>query len=136
MLAQTTSSSMTKVWPGDDERCVGQGDEARQHRGHAHAGESRASLNATVTATFMLRLARNGSGRPGLERERRQHRGDVACEDAGQVRRDVGRPRRAVEQANAGLFERAAQVVPDVEPGRAACCRARACMAPSCCSVL
>ena len=69
---------------------------------------------STVTATFVLRLARNGSGRPGLERQRRQHRRDIALEHAREVFADVGGPVGPIEHADAGGFEQASQVVPDV----------------------
>ncbi len=112
MLAQTTSSSITNVCPcGDSESG------SAMNRGSTAGTLTRANRvrpwKATVTATFMLRLARNGSGRPGLERERRQHRRDLAREHAGQVRRDV---RRSRPSDRAGECRRRSSAVPQVVP--------------------
>ena len=114
MLAQTTSSSITNVCAVRRER-VGQRDEPRQHGGHADAGESRPPLEGHRHRDVHAAVGEDRQRPPRLERERRQHRRDLAREHAGQVRRDVRAPGRAVEQANPRRVERGAQVRPDIE---------------------
>ena len=114
---------------------LGKRDEARQHVGHLDARELRAAAVADDDREVLAQVRDERERMARVERQRRQHRADLAREVRGQVLADLRRPRILVEERDLFLL-RAACAARPTSRLILSMRRARARIASSCCSVL
>ena len=113
MLARMTSSRNTNVCaPGPAER-FRNGDEPRQHVGHLDARELGPAAVAHHDREVLAQVRDERKRMARIERQRRQHRADLAREIAGQMLADLRRPLVALEQRDLLRRQELAQLVPD-----------------------
>ena len=98
MLARMTSSRKTKRQPLRRTQRLGDRDEPRQDVGHLHAGELGAPAVADDHREVLAQVRDQRERVTRVERERREHRADLAREVGVEVLADRVGPRILVEQ--------------------------------------